>query len=90
MADKKKNIPNLDNAFAQTSKKAAKPKKDSNANKSTIKINKDVKMMFDEAVYQRRSNRIDLIGQILKEWMKENEPNVYQQYLEGSLPEQKK
>lgn len=88
--NKNQNIPNLDIAFSQTSKKASKKSKDSNANRTSIKINKDVKMMFDEAVYQKRSNRIDLLGEIIEDWMKANQPNIYQQYLEGKLPEQLK
>lgn len=57
---------------------------------TTIKINKDHKMLFNEIAYQRRIMKNDLIEQIIMEWCENNEPGLLEKFKAKELPEQKK
>lgn len=76
----------------QENVKQEKPKKqlNSNGDKTTIKIDKDTKILFDEGVYQFRTNRIDFIQKIVEEWMETNAPDTFELYKNEELYEQKK
>lgn len=76
----------------QENVKQTKPKKqlNSNGDKTTIKIDKNTKILFDEGVYQFRTNRIDFIQKIVEEWMETNAPDTFELYKNEELYEQKK
>ncbi|RIM48176.1 hypothetical protein BUY22_02325 [Staphylococcus cohnii] len=69
-------------------KPALSRKANSNANKTTIKIDKETKILFDEGVYRFRTNRIDFIQRIIEDWMKEKAPEIYDDYINQNLYEQ--
>ena len=57
---------------------------------TTIKINKDYKLLFNEIAYQRRITKNDLIEQIIIEWCENNESGLLEKFKAKELPEQKK
>lgn len=63
-------------------------KANTNANKTSIKIDKGTKILFDEGVYRFRTNRIDFIQRIIEDWMKEKSPEIYVDYIKQVLYEQ--
>lgn len=73
--------------FKQTE---SKKQLNSNGGKTTIKIDKNTKILFDEGVYQFRTNRIDFIQKIVEEWMATNAPDTFELYKNKELYEQKK
>ena len=79
----------FENNKKQASEKAMQCKKaHTNANKTSIKIDKDTKILFDEGVYRFRTNRIDFIQRIIEDWMKEKAPEIYVDYIKQVLYEQ--
>lgn len=68
----------------QNKNKAKKPKF------STIKINKETKVLFDELVHHHRTKHIDFIEELLVEWCKHKDKEIYEQYLNKELPGQRK
>ncbi|MBO1217460.1 hypothetical protein J3T79_13575 [Staphylococcus nepalensis] len=79
----------FENNKKQTSEKPMQSKKsNTNANKTSIKIDKDTKILFDEGVYRFRTNRIDFIQRIIEDWMKEKAPEIYVDYIKQVLYEQ--
>ncbi|PTK57815.1 hypothetical protein BUZ61_11770 [Staphylococcus nepalensis] len=79
----------FENNKKQASEKPMQSKKaNTNANKTSIKIDKDTKILFDEGVYRFRTNRIDFIQRIIEDWMKEKAPEIYVDYIKQVLYEQ--
>lgn len=79
----------FENNKNQASEKPMQSKKtNTNANKTSIKIDKDTKILFDEGVYRFRTNRIDFIQRIIEDWMKEKAPEIYVDYIKQVLYEQ--
>ena len=79
----------FENNKKQSSEKPMQSKKaNTNANKTSIKIDKDTKILFDEGVYRFRTNRIDFIQRIIEDWMKEKAPEIYVDYIKQVLYEQ--
>lgn len=67
-----------------------KDTKDKKPQYSTIKINKEVKVLFDELVHQHRTKQVEFIEELLYEWCKHQDENIYEQYKNKELPGQKK
>lgn len=79
----------FENNKKQASEKPMQSKKtNTNANKTSIKIDKETKILFDEGVYRFRTNRIDFIQRIIEDWMKEKAPEIYVDYIKQVLYEQ--
>ncbi|MDU4468667.1 MAG: hypothetical protein E7J02_12210 [Staphylococcus warneri] len=64
--------------------------KDKKPKYSTIKINKEVKVLFDELVHQHRTKQVEFIEELLVEWCKHQDEEIYEQYKNNELPGQKK
>ncbi|HDH5654242.1 hypothetical protein I6B70_13075 [Staphylococcus aureus] len=56
---------------------------------STIKITKEVKVLFDELTHQYRKKQVDLIEDLLIEWCKHQDADIYERYKNHELPGQK-
>ncbi|HDH4260630.1 TPA: hypothetical protein ACHHFR_002759 [Staphylococcus aureus] len=56
---------------------------------STIKITKEVKVLFDELTHQYRKKQVDLIEDLLIEWCKHQDEDIYERYKNHELPGQK-
>ena len=64
--------------------------KDKKPKYSTIKINREVKVLFDELVHQHRTKQVDFIEELLVEWCKHQDEEIYEQDKRNELPGQKK
>lgn len=56
---------------------------------STIKITKEVKVLFDELTHQHRKKQVDFIEDLLIEWCKHHDEDIYERYKNHELPGQK-
>ncbi|WP_269909097.1 hypothetical protein [Staphylococcus aureus] len=56
---------------------------------STIKITKEVKVLFDELTHQHRKKQVDFIEDLLIEWCKHQDEDIYERYKNHELPGQK-
>ncbi|MCG1272709.1 hypothetical protein [Staphylococcus epidermidis] len=64
--------------------------KDKKPKYSTIKINKEAKVLFDELVHQHRTKQVDFIEELLVEWCRHQDKEIYEQYQNNELPGQNK
>ncbi|HDG6000078.1 TPA: hypothetical protein PF714_002587 [Staphylococcus aureus] len=55
---------------------------------STIKINKEVKVLFDELICRHQKKQVDFVKDLLIEWCKHQDKDIYERYKNHELPGQ--
>ncbi|WP_233521866.1 hypothetical protein, partial [Haloferax sp. Atlit-24N] len=63
--------------------------KEKPAQYSTIKINKSVKILFDELMHKHHKKQVECIEDLLIEWCKYQDEDIYERYKNHELPGQK-
>ena len=57
---------------------------------ASLKIDKEYKILFDELVHQHRTKQVDFLEELLEHWCKDKDQDVYEQFKNKELPNQKK
>lgn len=83
-ANEKKNNPN------QNTKSPSNDQYESFRSRTSIKIHRDFKPLFDELVAEERENRIDFVDILLEFYAQEKHPEILEAFKKEELKLQKK
>lgn len=56
---------------------------------SSLKIESNYKILFDEIIHKRRITQVDFLEKLLDEWCKNFDEEIYEDFKKGNLPNQK-
>lgn len=68
----------------------SRPRFKSEKQRTTLKLHKDVKILFDELVHEERENKISFLDRVIETYAKEHQPKIYDSYLKKELKLQQK